>query len=85
MKEKNTGKKLRVRVISSKNVVIVTCIQVTKIVKKNLAQAKKDKKEREREKKSERWRARFLICVNQGREGEKKERRLRHRQSFFSL
>jgi hypothetical protein len=30
------------------------------------------KKGQER-KKNERWRARFLICVNQGREGEKKE------------
>jgi hypothetical protein len=69
-KRMNTRKKSRVRVISSKNVVIVTCIQVTKIVMKNLAQTKKDERER--------WRARFLICVNR-----REKRRLRHRQTIF--
>jgi hypothetical protein len=46
------GKKLRVRAISSKNVVIVVCSQITMdCQEKPESSTKKDKREREREKK----------------------------------
>ena len=59
---KSTGKKLRVRAISSKNVVIVVCSQVTMDCQEKPEPGKKDNS---RVKEDEDERARFLICVNE--------------------